>query len=169
MPRGLIRKCCVIFFLTARGVQSTQKNCTFIRNSGKLSLRCGKTFFEDFFRQVGVYPLYELTAGIIQRFGCEKYFPQYQGFFMHLLELVKMQEKESCDLSHFLDYYENLEGEDRFVPMGQVDAVKVLTVHKAKGLEFPVVIVPFLEMDIKAGSGGRDGSQAYILDIQDEG
>ena len=49
-------------------------------------------FFEDFFRQVGVYPLYELTAGIIQRFGCEKYFPQYQGFFMHLLELVKMQE-----------------------------------------------------------------------------
>src|SRR5665213_3572882 len=53
--------------------------------------------------------------------------------------------------------------------MAQVDAIKVLTVHKAKGLEFPVVIVPFLEMDIKAGSGGRDGSQAYILDIQDEG
>jgi hypothetical protein len=31
------------------------------------------------------------------------------------------------------------------------------------------VIVPFLEMDIKAGSGGRDGSQAYILDIKEEG
>ncbi len=128
-----------------------------------------EAFFEDFFRQVGVYPLYELTAGIVQRFGCEKYFPHYQGFFMHLLELVKMQEVESCDLSHFLDYYENLEGEDRFVPMAQVDALKVLTVHKAKGLEFPVVIVPYLEMDIKAGSGGRDGSQAYLLDIQDEG
>jgi ATP-dependent exoDNAse (exonuclease V) beta subunit len=126
-------------------------------------------FFEDLFLRVGVYPLYELTAGIIQRFGCEKHFPQYQGFFMHLLELVKMQEVESCDLSHFLDYYENFEGEDRFVPMSQVDAIKVLTVHKAKGLEFPVVIVPFLEMDIKAGSGGRDGAQAYILDIQDEG
>jgi len=126
-------------------------------------------FFEDFFRQVGVYPLYELIAGIIQRFGCEKHFPHYQGFFMHLLELVKMQEVESCDLSHFLDYYENLEGEDRFVPMAQVDALKVLTVHKAKGLEFPVVIVPYLEMDIKAGSGGRDGSQAYMLDIQEEG
>ena len=126
-------------------------------------------FFEDFFLRVGVYPLYELTAGIIQRFGCEKHFPHYQGFFMHLLELVKMQEVESCDLSHFLDYYENLEGEDRFVPMAQVDVLKVLTVHKAKGLEFPVVIVPYLEMDIKAGSGGRNGSQAYLLDIQEEG
>jgi ATP-dependent exoDNAse (exonuclease V) beta subunit len=128
-----------------------------------------KDFFEDFFLRVGAYPLYELMAGIIQRFGCEKHFPFYQGFFMHLLELVKRQEVESCDLSNFLDYYENLEGEDRFVPMAQVDALKVLTVHKAKGLEFPVVIVPYLEMDIKAGSGGRDGSQAYMLDIQEEG
>jgi len=128
-----------------------------------------EVFFEDFFRQVGVCPLYALTAGIIKRFGCEKYFPGYQGFLMHWLELVKAQEKESCDLSYFLDYYADFEGEDRFVPMAQFDAIKVLTVHKAKGLEFPVVIVPFLEMDIKAGSGGRDGSQAYMMDIQDEG
>lgn len=128
-----------------------------------------EVFFEDLLRQAGVSPLYELTAGIIRRFGCEKYFPHYQGFFMHLLELVKMQEGESCDLSSFLEYYENLEGEERFVPMGQVEAIEVLTVHKAKGLEFPVVIVPYLEMDIKVGSSGRDGSQAYILDIQEKG
>jgi ATP-dependent helicase/nuclease subunit A len=128
-----------------------------------------ESFFEYFYCQVGVCPLYELTASIIKRFGCESYFPHYQGFLMHFLELVKMQEKQSCDLSAFLDYYANLEGEDRFVPMDQFDAIRILTVHKAKGLEFPVVIIPFLEMDIKAGSGGRDGSQAYILDIQDEG
>lgn len=126
-------------------------------------------FFEDFFQHVGVYPLYELTAGIIKRLGCEKHFLHYQGFFMHLLELIKKQEEQSCDLSSFLDYYENLEGEDRFVPMAQIEALKVLTVHKAKGLEFPVVIIPYLEMDIKVGSGGRDGSQAYILDVRDEG
>jgi ATP-dependent exoDNAse (exonuclease V) beta subunit len=128
-----------------------------------------KAFFEDFVRQAGVYPLYDLVAGIIKRFDCERLFPQYQGFLMHLLELVKRQEAENCGLSAFLDYYENLEGEERFVPMSHAQAVKVLTVHKAKGLEFPVVIIPFLEMDIKAGSGGRDGSQAYMLDIQDEG
>jgi ATP-dependent exoDNAse (exonuclease V) beta subunit len=48
-------------------------------------------------------------------------------------------------------------------------AVNILTVHKAKGLEFQAVIIPFLEMDVKVGSGGRDGSQAYVLDIQEEG
>ena len=155
-------------FECARHARQT-KEIYFYKHFREAFPQVWEDFFEDFFRQVGVYPLYELTAGIIQRFGCEKYFPQYQGFLMHLLELVKMQEKESCDLSSFLDYYEDLEGEDRFVPMSQVDAIKILTVHKAKGLEFPVVIVPYLEMDIKAGSGGRDGSQAYILDIQEEG
>ncbi|MBF0504361.1 MAG: UvrD-helicase domain-containing protein [Candidatus Omnitrophica bacterium] len=128
-----------------------------------------ESFFEESLGQAGIYPLYELTAAIIGRLGLEKHFPGSLGFFMHFLELVKRQESQSCDLSYFLDYYEKLEGEERFVPMADVDALRVLTVHKAKGLEFPVVIVPYFEMDIKASSGGRDGSQAYILDIKQEG
>ena len=48
-----------------------------------------KTYFEDFLYQAGVYPLYELTAGIIKRYGREEHFSHYQGFFMHLLELIK--------------------------------------------------------------------------------
>ncbi len=128
-----------------------------------------KDFFEDLYHQAGISPLYELTAGIVKRFNGEGLFPQYQGFLMHLLELVKKEELESCDLSHFLEYYEALEGQERFVPMADVDAVQVLTVHKAKGLQFPVVIVPYLEMDINVGSGGRDGGRAYVLDIRDEG
>jgi len=157
------------FLFDCARLKSQVKEVYFYKEFRKAFAQEWENFFEDFLSQAGTYPLYELTAGIIKRFGCEKHFPQYQGFFMHLLELVKMLEAQSCDLSAFLEYYENLEGEDRFVPMAQVDAVKVLTVHKAKGLEFPVVIVPFLEMDIKAGSGGRDGAQAYMLDIQDEG
>lgn len=126
-------------------------------------------FFEPFFRQVGIYPLYELTAGILAQFNCERLFPQYQGFTIHFLQLIKSREEQSCDLAAFLEYYENLEDQERYVPMPQAQAVNILTVHKAKGLEFPVVIIPFLEMDIKVGTGGRDGAQSYVLDIKNEG
>ncbi len=126
-------------------------------------------FFDDAYRRVGVFPLYELMVGIIARFKCEEHFPHYQGFIMHLLQLIKSREEESCDLASFLQYFESFDDQDRFVPSVQSQAVKVLTVHKAKGLEFPVVIVPFLEMDIKVGAGGRDGGLSYVLDIQADG
>jgi ATP-dependent exoDNAse (exonuclease V) beta subunit len=45
------------------------------------------------------------------------------------------------------------------------DAVKVMTVHKAKGLEFPVVIIPFLKINPKAGSTSDNRGISYIPDL----
>lgn len=126
-------------------------------------------FFDEALRRAGRCPLYELACGVVSRFGCERHFPGDQGFVMHWLELIKDHESESCDLVSFLSHYEKFEGEGRYVAMGAADAVTALTVHKAKGLEYPVVIVPFLEMDVKAGGRAANGGQPYILDIQEQG
>jgi ATP-dependent exoDNAse (exonuclease V) beta subunit len=42
--------------------------------------------------------------------------------------------------------------------------VKVLTIHKAKGLEFPLVIVPFMEFRFKTGSRGTEGTESFIFE-----
>ncbi len=47
--------------------------------------------------------------------------------------------------------------------------MRVLTVHKAKGLEFPVVVIPFLEMAVRPGSGDRDGGQSFVWDESEDG
>ncbi len=125
-------------------------------------------YFEASFSRAGVYPLYELAVGICGTFGIVAAFPDAQGFIMHFLELIKRREEDSCDLETFLEYFDALENEERFVPMPAQDAVHVLTVHKAKGLGFPVVIIPFLEMSIKVGAGG-DGGQSFAWDIEEEG
>jgi len=120
-------------------------------------------FVNEFFRNVGLYPLYELVVTIYSKFQCLQNFPEYQGFFMHFLELIKKQEEEYSDITSFLEYFEKLQGEGLYVPITDSDAVKILTIHKSKGLEFPVVILPSLGMDVQVGAGGGDNQQSYIM------
>ncbi len=119
-------------------------------------------FIEEFFKNVGLYPLYELAVSIYYRFGFLQGFPQAQGFLMHFLELIKKNEEEHADIESFLDYFEHLEGEDLYVPITDADAIKILTIHKAKGLQFPVVILPFLGMEVQV-CASKENIQSYIL------
>ncbi len=120
-------------------------------------------FIASSFKNVGLCPLYELVVSIYHDLDCLNRFPEQHGFFMHFLELIKAQEKEGrIDIPSFFDYFENTEGEDFYVHLSEHNAIRILTFHKAKGLQFPVVIIPFLEMDINVGSSKRY-QQSYIL------
>ena len=128
-----------------------------------------KDYFEPYVDQVGIYPLYEMVLNICQGLKVLASFPKEQGFIMHWLELIKRQEEQGCDVETFLDYFDALEDADRFVPMPAMEAVQVLTIHKAKGLEYGCVIIPFLEMSIKVGSGDKSGGQSFLWDETEEG
>lgn len=108
-----------------------------------------KTLMEEFFKNVGFVPLYELTISIYSRFNCLINFHEYQGFFMRFLEFIKEQEDERQDIPSFLEYFDNAPVEELYINVSKTNSVKALTIHKAKGLEFPVVILPFAEMDVK--------------------
>lgn len=54
-------------------------------------------------------------------------------------------QKKSSDINEFLQWW-NLEGAKKSVQAGAMsDAVQVMTIHKAKGLDFPVTLVPLSE------------------------
>ncbi|MEW5895188.1 MAG: UvrD-helicase domain-containing protein [Candidatus Omnitrophota bacterium] len=121
-----------------------------------------------FFKSTGFYPLYELFISILKEWRVLEHFEDQCGFIMKLVEIIKEHEEEGCDLSSFLEYFERLTNEDTFVNVPALDSVEVITTHKAKGLEFPVVILPFAAIEIKIGNrgGGKDeepGQRSFVL------
>lgn len=107
---------------------------------------------EEFFKGVGFVPLYELVVSIFSKFNVIRDFSDYQGFFMRFLELIKEQEEDSPGIGSFLEFFDHAPDDDLYVDVTESDSVKILTIHKSKGLEFKAVIIPFLEMNVKVES-----------------
>jgi len=109
-------------------------------------------FIEPFFKKVGVVPLYEFVRTMCEQFSVFELFADDRAFLMRFLELVKEEESKYASISSFLDFFDNLKDDDKklYVPFAEVDdCLQLLTFHKAKGLEFPIVIIPFLSLSIK--------------------
>ncbi len=120
-----------------------------------------ETYFEGLFKGVGFVPLYELVVRIYAQFRCLESFGSQQGFFMRLLELIKEREEENATLTDFLEFFDTAAGEELYLKGLTTAAVSVMTIHKAKGLGFPVVILPFLNM--------RPRVEALAVQETDEG
>ncbi|MCF8358779.1 MAG: UvrD-helicase domain-containing protein [Prolixibacteraceae bacterium] len=53
--------------------------------------------------------------------------------------------REGSNIQRFVDWWEENSGKQKLQTTDQRDAIRIMTVHKAKGLEFPVVMVPFCD------------------------
>lgn len=115
----------------------------------------------EFFKSVGFISSYEMIVNVYQRFAVLEKFKDSQAFLMKFLELIKNNEEESSGIGDLLEYFRDPHPEDIYVNVLSADALRVLTIHKSKGLEFGVVIIPFLRMDISPEKGAK-GLKAYI-------
>ena len=73
-----------------------------------------------------------------------------------LLEVVyEFSSKGKATFHDFLEFWEARKDKLSFESPGLEDCVTVLTAHKAKGLEFPIVIIPFVVEEFKLNKPGE--------------
>jgi ATP-dependent helicase/nuclease subunit A len=104
-------------------------------------------FFSGVFKSAGYFPLYDLVTVAFSSFRVFDMIGDEEATLVKILEVVKDFEGEGNNsLGDFLDFAGN--GDDAKWNMDvprDLDAVKVMTIHKSKGLGFPVVIVLLYE------------------------
>ncbi|KGO91570.1 UvrD-helicase domain-containing protein [Flavobacterium subsaxonicum] len=105
--------------------------------------------------------LYEAVETIIDAFIKAKSNQSYVQYFLDLV--LERDIRTQSGISDFLEYWDN-NGSKFSIPSPEGnDAVRIMTIHKSKGLEFPVVIFPFAEEDY-----ARSRRDKLWLELDDE-
>lgn len=127
----------------------------------------GQWLPEDFVSGIPLFrqmPLFELVETLISIFGLHRQafdLPYIQAFQELVLELSR---KESKGISDFLLYWEQKGSQKGIQVSENSNAIRILTIHRSKGLEFKAVLIPFCNWEITT-----DQRKSNILWCETEG
>ena len=97
--------------------------------------------------------LYEAVEIIVTTFIKQKANTSYVQYFLDLV--LERDNKTQSGISDFIEYWDKT-GYKKSIPSPEgSNAVRIMTIHKAKGLEFPVVIYPFAEENFSASNRNK--------------
>ncbi|MCS6832226.1 MAG: UvrD-helicase domain-containing protein, partial [Flammeovirgaceae bacterium] len=93
--------------------------------------------------------LYEMAEELIRQLNL--YEKHNEQMYIHKLldEIQRFVNKKGNHLLDFLDYLDQHAEEISITSPASPEAIQLMTIHKAKGLQFPVVILPFAEWLLK--------------------
>ncbi|MBD3862993.1 UvrD-helicase domain-containing protein [Olleya marilimosa] len=121
----------------------------------KANLNAPLQDFFNSFEQFSIYcnptalvqlSLFDLAEQIVRSFKMTETSNAYIQYFLDIV--LEFSQKQISDLASFVDYYESKKESLNIVSPSNQNAVQIMTIHKSKGLEFPVVIFPYAHLDI---------------------
>lgn len=106
-----------------------------------------ESFVEDHFEKVKLFQHFETLYDLNHRFMKLIGLDELKNAYLHHLSdvIFEFEQVHGPDLTAFLEFYESKKKDLAVQVPESDDALTVMTIHKSKGLEFPVVIIPTLD------------------------
>lgn len=94
-------------------------------------------------------PIYEMSEKLIRMFDLQEMKGEWVFLQAFLDTVLEFSQKERGDLAKFLSWWEATGAKRSIQLPEEVDAARILTIHKSKGLQFKAVIIPFCNWDFE--------------------
>lgn len=99
--------------------------------------------------------LYLFFESVIHKLRLSDYPGEYPFILTFLEEVKKFEEKNGADTALFLDYWDRKIQHQNIKMSDDASKIRLFTIHKSKGLEFEVVILPFARWDLEISNAGN--------------
>ena len=124
-------------------------------------------YFSHFFNYSGFLPVYDLYQDYLAIFELYRNFPSDRQFLVNFAELLHDLERVGINtIPGFLNKWETVSGssdDSRVVLPETANQIKLITMHSAKGLQFPVVIIPLYGRSNKTDNRFVSENQLYYI------
>ncbi len=108
---------------------------------------------EEKLQHASLLPLYELIEELYQLLELHKIKDQESYLYSFLDGVTDFLTQKSADLSAFLDYWDETLKEKTIPFSSEIDGMRIMSIHKSKGLEFHTVIIPFCDWTLTNEAG----------------
>lgn len=153
----------VLYSLLCRDYLFSEEECLQwrVQTKGKQILSAFKesystlwnTYFEPFISQYTTYTPYQYIQECIRCFSLYERFPHCRLYLDYLLEVAfHANTHEVTNIARFLEHFETYKTTYKVQPSENTNAIQILSIHKSKGLEFPIVFLPFTTASRHIGS-----------------
>src|SRR5664280_435262 len=148
-PEDYINRAIMLrFFLMATGHEEAEKVSLQKEKLIEISRDYFPDGYEEFMERIRQMTLFEASESIIGFFNLGAY--AWNVPFLNTFQdyIINFTGSKNADIRSFLEWWEESGKKKSVVLPGNQDAMRILTIHKSKGLEFKVVILPFLSWSL---------------------
>lgn len=104
--------------------------------------------FTDAISRLKLMPLYELLEELFDIFELEKIEEQDAYLFAFFDAVLEYLKDNSSGIDGFIEYWDNTLCR-KTIPGGEIEGIRIFSVHKSKGLEFHTVLLPFCDWNLE--------------------